>query len=140
MTQVNMTIEEIFFIISLVLFPNIGGWVGNFALRNDIYGPFIRTVFGFTWTILHSAIGYASYLVFDCLRASGNGFDKTAKIALALYLTQLALNWAWVLIFFRYDSFSWVWKFMTKHMYSYSNVTYLKCLCLYHIIYRVHLI
>lgn len=110
-----MNVEDVFLIIAAILFPNIGGWVSSVALRYDIYGPCtgIRKlspilVFVFIWSILHSAIGYASYLVFDSLRSSENGYDKTAIIALTLYLTQLALNWAWVLIFFRYDSFSWV--------------------------------
>lgn len=113
----TMTIEDILLIIAAVLLPNIGGWVGSFALRYDIYGPFTGVkklppiiMFGIIWSILHSAIGYASYLVFDSLRSTGNGLDRTAIIALALYLSQLALNWAWALIFFRYDSISWVWK------------------------------
>lgn len=54
------TIEDIFLIILFVLFPNIGGWVGSFALRYDMYGPFTGIkklppiiVFGILWSILH---------------------------------------------------------------------------------------
>lgn len=65
----TMTIEDIFVVIGLIVFPNIGGWVGSFALRYDIYGPFTGIkklspiiVFGCIWTLLHSSIGYASWL------------------------------------------------------------------------------
>lgn len=56
----SRSIEDIFLIIAAVLFPNIGGWVGSFALRYDIYGPFTGIqrlppiiVFGIIWSILH---------------------------------------------------------------------------------------
>lgn len=110
-------------IIAAILFPNLGGFVGSFIVRDNIkwlnrcvkkpslYPP--TFVFAPVWTILYCAIGYASYLVYDDLRPISNGFDRTAVIALSLYLIQLALNWAWTPLFFGFHSFSWVYIIST---------------------------
>lgn len=105
-------------IAAFIILPNIGGWIGSFVTQSNLrpwYDSLVKPagnppnwVFGPVWTILYCSIGLASYLVYADLVESGNGFDKTAKLALALYVIQLALNWAWTPIFFGTHSLTWV--------------------------------
>lgn len=52
-------------------------------------------VFGVVWTVLYLMMGYAAYLV-----KSSTCFDKQA--ALQTYYVQLALNFLWTVVFFRF--------------------------------------
>lgn len=52
-------------------------------------------VFPVVWTILYGLMGYASYLV-----AEAPGENKKA---LRLYWVQLALNFLWPIVFFRFE-------------------------------------
>ena len=52
-------------------------------------------VFGVVWTVLYLLMGYASYLV-----KSSTCYEKQA--AQQVYYIQLALNFMWVVMFFRF--------------------------------------
>lgn len=104
-------------IAAAVILPNVGGWAGGIITQQNIK-PWYESLnkpkfnppnylFGPVWTGIYCGIGYASYLVYDELLASGNGFNRTAQMALALYANQLVLNWAWTPIFFKYHSLKW---------------------------------
>lgn len=105
-------------IAAAVIVPNVGGWMGGLITRNNLkpwYASLNKPkgnppnyVFGPMWTTLYCGMGYASYLVYKDLLATGNGFDSTAQTALALYANQLVLNWSWTPIFFKFHSLKWV--------------------------------
>ncbi|CAO1300924.1 unnamed protein product [Diamesa tonsa] len=100
-------------IAAAVILPNIGGWAGGLITRSSLKPwyeglkhPSFRPpnwVFGPTWTVLYSSMGYASYVVWK----QGGGFSGAAKYPLMMYGTQLALNWAWTPIFFGLKNLKW---------------------------------
>ena len=56
-------------------------------------------LFPVVWTILYAIMGYSAYLV-------THSYGETAqkKSALTIYWTQLALNFMWSIIFFRFEA------------------------------------
>ena len=98
--------SDIWRIAGAVSLPMAGGILNGVLTRNNIKNwyetlnfPSYRPpnwIFGPMWTSLYAGMGYASYLVWK----DGGGFGGPAGIPLAVYGTQLALNWAWSPIFF----------------------------------------
>lgn len=61
--------------------------------------------FGPVWTILYGMMGYASHLVVEVADKNLNPTtSKTAVTALGMYYAQLALNFAWMPLFFTGES------------------------------------
>lgn len=54
-------------------------------------------VFGIVWPILYVGMGISSYIVFK--KREG---DENAKKGLIFYLLQLAVNFSWSIVFFRF--------------------------------------
>ncbi|MCM1007730.1 MAG: tryptophan-rich sensory protein [Ruminococcus flavefaciens] len=57
-------------------------------------------VFPIVWAILYAAMGTAAYLV-----SSSDNESGYKRKSLALYWIQLALNFSWSIIFFRFEAF-----------------------------------
>ncbi|KAF4619812.1 hypothetical protein D9613_005016 [Agrocybe pediades] len=60
-----------------------------------------REVFPFVWTLLYASMGYASHVAVKALDSTVLEANKNAlSLGLALYYTQLGLNYAWSPLFF----------------------------------------
>ena len=62
--------------------------------------PFAAFLFPVVWTILYALMGFSAYLVY---RSEDSGSDRST--ALGFYFIQLAVNFSWSIIFFRFRLF-----------------------------------
>lgn len=77
---------------SAVTMPSISTWY--LELNKPFFNP-PNWVFGPVWTILYALMGISLYLVWS------RGFrNKKVSKAVKIFLTQLALNFTWSLVFF----------------------------------------
>lgn len=123
-------------IAAAVILPNVGGYWSSKITRANLkpwYESLKRPhwnppnyVFAPVWISIYSSIGYASYLVYRDVTTSAIGWDGNAKTALTLYGTQLALNWAWTPLFFKYHSLKWVSDNAENqvHLYIVSSIQF----------------
>lgn len=85
----------------LVTKPNIeNGWYGS--LKKPAYNP-PDWVFGPAWTTIYTAMGYASYLVWQEGRRAAAVMATPQRLligSLAVYGVQLAVNHSWTPVFF----------------------------------------
>lgn len=96
-------IAEYLPIAGAILLPNLGGFLGSFSTRagqpwyDKLKKPWFQPpkwLFGPVWTSIYTCMGVSSYLIWR-----EGGFQEQA-LPLALFGTQLALNWAWSPLFF----------------------------------------
>ena len=105
---------KIFQIIIAILIPLGGGFLVSLLTR-DAMGQFDSFkqpplappawLFPVAWTILYILMGFASYLIYRQYETSKKAGQMVAKSALALYVVQLILNFAWTPIFFNLGQF-----------------------------------
>jgi len=80
------------FVASLVTRPQIAGWYNT--LVKPSFNPPPR-LFAPVWTAIYIMIGVAAYIVWQRRDNS-----KTYKITAAIYVSQLAFNFLWSMVFF----------------------------------------
>lgn len=76
---------------------------GGFSDFYDVYTkpPLLPPawLFPVVWTVLYAAMGFSAYLIYS------SDADSTAKRkCLTLYFAQLAVNFSWSIVFFRFEA------------------------------------
>jgi len=106
------TTTDILKLISAILISQLAGVIGSAftfraiptwyaGLEKPTFSP-PNWIFGPVWTMLYTLMGIAAWLVWR------KGFaDRSVRIALILFLIQLALNALWSVIFFGLRSPTW---------------------------------
>ncbi|KAI1296660.1 Translocator protein [Halotydeus destructor] len=94
-------------IASAIVLPHSVGLTGAYFTRKEVKGEWYTNlkkapfnppnwVFPVAWTGLYTAMGLASFLVYE----SGNGFEGAARWPLTIYGAHLVLNGIWNPLFF----------------------------------------
>lgn len=99
-------------LIIAIAIPEAVGLLSSFVTGNigEAYRSYTQPplsppgiVFPIVWTVLYALMGIASYLIYEEVR----GKDKEKQEALFFYGLQLAVNFIWPIIFFRFKAY-WV--------------------------------
>ncbi len=95
---ISIAIAEITGILSALL-------SGVFA---DKYESFVKpplsppaVLFPIVWTILYAFMGAAAYFIWDSVK----GTADERRLALRFYIAQLAVNFVWSIVFFRFEQY-----------------------------------
>lgn len=104
MKKINLT-DLLIFIISAELVGAVSALLsGNFS---GFYAEFIKPplsppgfIFPVVWAVLYAAMGFSAYLIY-----SEEDYGSEKRLSLGLYVIQLAINFLWSIIFFRFRFF-----------------------------------
>lgn len=104
MKKFNLT-DLLIFIVSAELTGAVSALIsGNFtSLYAEIQNPPFSPpgfLFPIVWTVLYAVMGFSAYLIY---RDEDSGSDRST--ALGVYIIQLAVNFSWSIIFFRFRLF-----------------------------------
>ena len=86
---------ELVGVLSALVTGNFSGFFDKFT-PPPLLPPAV--VFPVVWVILYAFMGISAYLVY-----SSDGSDEAKKRALRIYAAQLAVNFSWSIVFFRFE-------------------------------------
>lgn len=86
---------ELVGVLSALVTGDFGGFFDKYA-QPSLMPP--AWVFPVVWVILYALMGISAYLVY-----SSDGSDEAKKRALRIYAAQLAINFSWSIVFFRFE-------------------------------------
>lgn len=86
---------ELVGVLSALVTGDFSGFFKNYA-QPPLMPP--AWVFPVVWVILYALMGISAYLVY-----SSDGSDEAKKRALGIYAAQLAANFLWSIVFFRFE-------------------------------------
>lgn len=94
-----IAIPELVGLLSAIITGNIGETYKSFT-QPPLSPPGI--IFPIVWVILYGLMGVASYIIFEERKAS----EEKQKQALTFYGLQLAVNFIWPIVFFKFEAYT----------------------------------